>query len=172
MDEQKELNKALNLGLFSLVGAIIPLIGLILAIVAASLASNVATNKHTKGKKKTVQMVATIGVILSLLAGFGYYSYYKNQQNQAAADERARTEQVQKAAQDASAAKASQQFNLDLCLGQADTAYNQYLETNTSRTTTDASGEKIYYLQQPQWDYVNNKRTTDKDECYRRYPVQ
>ncbi len=172
MDEQKELNKALNLGLFSLVGAIIPLIGLILAIVAISLGSNVPANKHTTGKKKTVQMVAIIGIVLSLLAAFGYYSFYKNQQNQAAAVERAKTEQVQKAAQEASTAKASQQFNLDLCLGQADEAYTQYLQTNSTRTTTDANGEKLYYLQQPQWDYVNNKRTTDKDECYRRYPVQ
>jgi len=170
MDEQRELNKALNVGLFSLVGAIIPLIGLILAIVAASLASNVPSNIHTQGKKHTVQLVATIAVILALLAGFGYYSLYKNQENQAAAQEQARVEQVQKAQRDAASAKSAQESNLSFCLQQADDNYWKYVKLNATSTKETADGP-VYTAYQPVWDAAENTRTTAKDECFRRYPA-
>jgi ABC-type transport system involved in cytochrome bd biosynthesis fused ATPase/permease subunit len=169
-ETSRDLNKAVNMGIASLVGAIIPIIGLLLAIIALVMGSNVPKNKHTEGKKRTVTTIAVIGIVLSLLSGAGYYAYYHNVQKQAEADRQAQAQQVQQAQQAQEAQKYSNKLQLDTCLGQADTGYNQYLEVNAYKTGTDSSGQKIYYMYQPQWDYINGKVKTDKDECYRRYP--
>lgn len=167
--EQKELNKALNLGIIGLVGAIIPIIGLILGFISLATALSVGEpHAKTKAKKTTVIIVASFAIVLSLLAGLGYYAFYHQKQ----IDTQKQAEQSQKATEQAAQQKSSQEAAakaaLNLCLSQADDAYTQYLQVNSTRTTTDANGEKIYYLQQAQWDYVNGKRTTDKDECYRK----
>jgi hypothetical protein len=167
--EQKELNKALNLAIIGLVGAIIPILGLIMGFIALATALSVgSTHAKVRAKKTTVLVVASFAIGLSLLAGVGYYAYY----HQTQVDNRKQAEQTQKAAEQAAQQKSDQaaavKASLNLCLSQADDAYTQYLQLNSTRTTTDASGQKIYYLQQTQWDYVNGKRTTDKDECYRK----
>lgn len=169
-EETRDLNKAVNMGIASLVGAIIPIIGLLLAIISLVMSGNVPKNKHTEGKKRTATTIAIIGIVLSLLAGVGYYAYYRNVQNQAEAERQSQAQQVQQAQEAQQSQQLSNQLQLDTCLSQADTGYNQYLEVNAYKTGTDSSGQKIYYMYQPQWDYINGKVKTDKDECYRRYP--
>jgi hypothetical protein len=66
---QQDLNKALNIGLLALVGAIIPVVGVILAIVAERLARSVPTTDKTAGKKETVQTLAVLAFLLSVGCG-------------------------------------------------------------------------------------------------------
>lgn len=167
MNQQKELHKALNLSLWSLVGWIIPLVGLILAIVALRLAQGVPNSTHARSKKNIINIVATIGIILSIVAGFLWFNYYQDQREQA----KIQLEQKQAEELESQLEQFRKQSSLDNCLQKADESYNQYLEINSTDTRTDENGQKIYYMQQYQWDYVNNKRTSDKDECYRRYPL-
>lgn len=166
--ERKELNKAQNLGIFGLIGALIPLIGLMLGIISLVTAYSVKpSHAYTKSKKTSVLIIAWIAIVLSILAGIGYYSIYqnaqKNERNSAAQALREK-EQDEQAAQ--SRDKAAQ-ATLNFCLNQADNNYNQYLELNSTRTTTDSDGQKVYYMPQHNWDYADQKKKTEKDECYR-----
>lgn len=167
MDEQKELNKALNVGLFSLIGAIIPIIGLILAIVAASLASNVPSHKHTSGKKRTVYTVATIGIILAFLAGFGYYTLYSNQQKQERAEAQAQVEQAQRQQEEAQAQEASRQFNLNLCIQEAEQRYRESWDAEVK-----ALGRTDDTLPQTNAERQDSFLKEWKDDCYKKHPVQ
>jgi uncharacterized protein HemX len=162
---QQDLNKALNIGLLALAGAIIPVVGVILAIVAERLARSVPTTDKTAGKKGTVQTLAVLAFLLSVGCGILYYAYYSNQAKKAA--EQAQQEQNAKtqAENDAKFEASAKEYKYQACITHADEAYNQYLEINTQRTTTNAAGEKIYYLSQPQWDYVEQKRANEKTAC-------
>ncbi len=133
--------------------------------------------------------MSIIGLVLSLLAGLAYYAYYAYSANVQSQNKK---RQICKDAIEAQGdnyfegllpagcsdpkkqAEANKKnFNkikLDNCISQANTYCNNYLETNAYKTSTDNNGKKIYYLYQNQWDYVNNKLKSDKDECYRLYP--
>ena len=185
-ENNRDLNKATNLAIASVVGAIIPIVGLILAIIALIIGSVVPKNKRNKGKKKTIITIATIGIILSLVSGLGFYAYSSNMQKQ---------NQKEKACKDAieaqgdnyfegllppgcsdpkkqaeSSKKSFNKISLDLCLNKAQEAYTNYLEINANSTSLNSEGKKIYYMYQNQWDYVNGKLKADRDECYRLYP--
>ncbi len=185
-ENSRDLNKATNLAIASVIGAIIPLVGLILAIIALVISGGVAKNKKNKNKKRTIVTVATIGIILSLFAGLSYFIYSSSVQNQ---------NKKEKACRDAieaqgdnyyqallpagcsdpkkqaeSSKKAFNKVSLDLCLNKAQEGYNKYLEINAYKTSIDSEGKKIYYMYQNQWDYINGKLKADKEECYRLYP--
>ena len=151
-ETSRDLNKAVNMGIASIVGAIIPIIGLLLAIIALVMGSNVPKNKHTEGKKNTINTIATIGIVLSLLAGMGYYAYY------------------QQAQQAETNAKSARELQLSTCLQQSEDAYWAYVKANATSATPQADGTTMYSAHQPVWDTANNNRTTAKNECYRRYP--
>jgi predicted membrane channel-forming protein YqfA (hemolysin III family) len=140
-ETSRDLNKAVNMGIVSLVGAIIPIIGLLLAIIALVMGDNIPRNKHTEGKKRTVTTIALIGIVLSLLSGAGYTALIYNSQNQ-----------------------------LSTCLQQSEDAYWAYVKANASSATPQADGTTMYGAHQPVWDTADNNRTTAKNECYRRYP--
>lgn len=76
--DQKDLNKSLNLAIFGIVGCIIPVIGLLVSIIALVLSTGVPENNSTSRKKRTILIVATIGIVLSLLSGIGYYALYQS----------------------------------------------------------------------------------------------
>jgi hypothetical protein len=77
----KNANKALNVAIFSVIGALIPILGLILASISLIIAAGVKDKKAVAAAKT----VAIIGIFLSLAAGFvyglwAYDSYEKNKQ--------------------------------------------------------------------------------------------
>jgi len=169
-ETSRDLNKAVNMGIASIVGAIIPIIGLLLAIIALVMGSNVPKNKHTEGKKRTVTTIAVIGIVLSLLSGAGYYAYYHNVQKQAEVDRQAQAQQVQQAQQAETNAKSARELQLSTCLQQSEDAYWAYVKANATSATPQADGTTMYRAYQPVWDTADNNRTTAKNECYRRYP--
>lgn len=170
-ETSRDLNKAVNMGIASLVGAIIPIIGLLLAIIALVMGSGVPSNKYTEGKKRTINTIAIIGIVLSLLAGVGYYAFYHNAQKQAEADRQAQAQQVQKEQQAQADAKSAREFQLSTCLQQAEDAYWAYVKVNATSAKPQADGTTLYQAYQPVWDTADSNRTTAKNECYRRYPA-
>jgi hypothetical protein len=172
--DQKDLNKGLNLSMMSLVGWIIPIVGLVLAIVATRLAYGVEGNsKSITSKKQLILGVSIAGAMLSIAAGFFYYTYYTNmisvaKQKVQQEEKKANDDQLQQQLKDAEAML--NKSRLTTCLNTADSSYTEYLELNSSNTKVGADGKKIYYLQNTQWDYANGKLKQDQDACYKRYP--
>jgi hypothetical protein len=93
--------------LIALLGALIPIVGIILAVVAERLALSIPDSNGTAGKKKTVQLVAALAFLLSLGTGVLYYMQYERQQEQVAEQQatktRAESEAQGQARQEASA---------------------------------------------------------------------
>ncbi len=51
-ETSRDLNKALNLAIASVIGAIIPIVGLVLSIIALIIGSSITKNKFTVVKKE------------------------------------------------------------------------------------------------------------------------
>lgn len=166
----RDLNKAINIGIASLAGALIPVIGLILAIVALVIGSGVPKNIRTERKKNTLTMIVIIGIGLSLIAGGLYYIFYSNLQTQAEAQRQAQVQQFESEQKTQTAAKNYRQLELSACLEQADTAYWDYVKVNAASATPQANGTTLYRASTLVWDTADKNKTTEKDECYRRYP--
>ncbi len=72
----RDLDKALNLALLGLVGALIPILGIILAIVAFSLAGGTEEDEATRHKYNLVRAMATLAILLSIVCAVVYLHYY------------------------------------------------------------------------------------------------
>ena len=166
--DQKQIESARTLGILSICLCFIPIAGIILGILSINKA-NPYIKKKTKAQDARRLGELGLGLsifvfVISMVFGYSAIRAYEQQI-------KAQAEQVQQAQQAQEAQKFSNKLQLNTCLGQAEASYNRYLEINANKTVTDSSGKKIYYLYQPQWDYINGKEKTDKDECYRRYPT-
>ena len=171
-----DANKAVSLALWSYIGLVIPLIGLILAGYSLSLSSDLPRTGSMGRKVKTARRNAGIAIFLSILVVVFWTAVYvvNTKEAQKQETQRQQTEQQQKQAeQDAQALQAQiKQSTLDACLKQADDNYSSYVKLNGTFVTEDAAQGGIYSMQQDKWDYVNNKKKTDQDECYRRSSIQ
>lgn len=167
----RDLNKAINIGIASLAGALIPVIGLILAIVALVIGSGVPKNIRTERKKNTLTMIVIIGIGLSLIAGGLYYIFYSNLQTQAEAERQSQARQIedeQKAQKDA---RDFRQLELDTCIQRAEDDYMSYVKLNATKATPQPDGGTVYSASAFVWETAEKGRTTAKNECYRRYPI-
>lgn len=157
------INKAFNLSVISLFGAVVPIVGLVLAIIAIALSNSVDENPATIKRRGLVRNIAIFSIILALLAGFGWYSLYKNR----VANEQARVAQEQMARQqDAESAQRTATFKqnmLDTCLS---TAYQDY--TSSWEQESRSLGRTDGKLPNDIIPVHEQRYTTAKNECYMR----
>jgi hypothetical protein len=163
---QEDLNKALNIGLFALAGAIVPVVGVVLAIVAERLANSVPTTAATAGKKGTIKTLSVLCLrFVHRLRHFVLQLLQQPVKESLQSKHNRSGMQKHKQITVPQAEALAKQYKYDACVARAGEAYTQYLELNFQRTTTNAAGEKIYYMPQPQWDYVEQKRTNEQAAC-------
>ncbi len=75
--ESKHINLSLILALASIIGAVIPVLGLILGAVAFAWASSVVEQDQLK-RRNIVRAMALIGIGLSLISSYIWFSYYES----------------------------------------------------------------------------------------------
>lgn len=159
-----DLNKALYLSVFSLIGCVIPLLGLILAIVGIATASRITEDDATRTRRSIAIIMGIVGIILAVVSTFVWISIYQTNSQEALRQQRL-TQQQEAQLSDTSAA----QDNLDECLSQADMKYQSFVKLN-AEDVKDTSEGKAYQMSQALWDQANNTKKLEEDSCYKRYP--
>jgi hypothetical protein len=156
---EKDLNKATNLAIASIFGAIIPIAGVVLAIMAAIVADGVPDKYETK--KRSIKTLLIFGLVFSIIAGYFYYQGYrenvKQQQivNQATLDTISAT---------AFASKVTENKLIE-CKDAANKSYFKYAELNGATKKEDGT----YWGPQKMWDIASKNKKDALDECYRAY---
>lgn len=149
--DRKRLDRAFTVSIIALVGFFIPILGIILALVALGINGGVeAHSRKMESRKTTVSAIAVIAIVLSLLAGFVYYSLYKHNQTEAREQAEMQVEAEQNAQQAQAELQAQQEFqrqtDLNNCLSDVDDRIKQ--ATSGSRLTYEDAQLILQFRQQ------------------------
>jgi hypothetical protein len=170
--ELKELNRALNLAIAGLFGALIPIIGLTLGIIALTSSLSVKTsNNLAKSKRKIAIAVAVFAMVLSLFVGVGFFIAYRHNQR----IEQDKINQIQKVKDEKSQKSKSVSDAEDMRKKRAQSGLNNCLSAAYSsyRSGWDAEAKRLGRidgsLPQANVDLAESRYKSDKDECYRKF---
>ena len=158
--DRKRLDRAFTVSIVALVGFFIPLAGIILACVALGINSGVETHsRRMEDRKSTVKAIAIIAIILSLVAGYGYYRFYQHGQTEARKQAEAQAEAKQKAEQAQVELQAQQEV-------QRQTDLTNCLNDVNDRVKQAASGPRVSYEEAQLLLQLRQQLT---DECNAKY---
>lgn len=123
--DRKRLDRAFTISIIALLGFFIPILGIILAFIALGINSGVEPhNKRMEKRQINVIAICWLAIILSLVAGYGYYKLYQNRQAEAQQQVQAEAKAVQYKAEKAASDAKLQRDLLNYCLDGVNEWYN------------------------------------------------
>lgn len=145
----KRVDRALTVSILALIGAFVPLVGIFLILIAVGIISGVEPfNKRMRDRKRAVEIIIVIAFILSLVAGYVWFSYWQNRQNETLNQQQSSQTindslTTQKATEDAVS-----KLQLNECLDAVEDWYNE----NRKNVTTIPQEQNLLELRRQQVD--------------------
>jgi hypothetical protein len=153
--DEKIANKALNIAIASIFGAIIPIIGLLLGIISLTISANIKDKDHVK----TAKLIASIGIAISVLAGIGYgmiaYNNYEANLKQQKIEDNTRLQ------------NSLEQRRLELEKENKKAQFDQCIANVENWYKSNATGYRSYEY----WQLLIQRKQQLLNECQIKYPI-
>lgn len=170
------VDKALNIAIGAMFGALIPIIGLLLGCIALRTVLPLRSrNALTIRKRKATIVVAVLAIVMSCTAVAGYYLLYRHYRlldmQEVENAQRIQKDEENKKKNDENKLKEERELktNLNYCLDNSNDDYLNYLKLNATSTGVDDKGQTTYFMPQQYWDIAASQKKSKQDECYRAY---